>query len=339
MEACSFFPSIFHVTCNKESTLLTNTMKTLNLLAFFISLIAVSGQLIGNLQISEEDWEIVQTAADISRELGRRPRVLRRRRPFDKRFWNRHARATLVEADGRCFVAFKGRRFSAMQLLLPRRTKNYCVGGECCLVQRRWEQDLGNLVSQIKPHLEACVSNYCSKDDCTVITGHGTGGSLAALAAMSFNAFNPFGITFGEIQAVETPCPLIESDRWWRFINTEQVDGSLVYDRLAARRYSRFPKALGHTLLLSSVDSTAVAHMGIDRAWEYDPSDVRILPNRRSDSVFKYYDRISAVTTAYTSLSYPVASDGFVEGTYCSFGGECQSRLCGEKDGERVCID
>lgn len=308
-------------------------MKARNWLTWLASLTIVSSQLIGYLEITQEDWEIVQTAADISSER------FGRRTSFDKLFQNRQAKAALVQTNGHCFLAFKGRSFSALQLPLPRRTSDYCVGGECCLVQRKWQQDLGNLLSEIKPHLEACVNDYCSTDNCTIITGHGTGGSLAALAAMSLNTYNPFGITFGELQAVETPCILIESERWWRFINTEQVDKTLVYDRLAARRYLKFPLALGHTLLLSSVDSTAVAHMGIDRTWEYDQDDVRILPGRRTDSMTKYQDRISAITKTYKSQSYPIDADGFVDGAYCSFGGECQSRLCGESDGQRLCIN
>lgn len=302
------------------------------LLALFLTLIAVAAQQIGYLEITEEDWKIVQTAAAVvSDRFGRLG-------PFDEIFRNRHARAGLIGLDGRCYVAFKGRGFTALQLILPRRTDDFCVANECCLVQRKWQRDIGNLLKDIKPQLEACVSDYCTQTDCVVITGHGSGGSLAALAAMSLQEFNPFGITFGEPQSVETPCLLIESERWWRFIITEQVDGALVYDRVAARRYSKFPKALGHILLLSSVDSTAVAHMGIDRKWEYDPSEVRILPGRRTESMSKYQDRVSAITANYKTLSYPVASDGFDEGTFCNFGGECQSRLCGEKDGQQVCI-
>lgn len=317
----------------------TTKMKTAILLTWLMSLITASGQLIGNLQISEEDWNNVQTAADISLEIRRHPHHLRRRGSFDKLFRSIHARAALIQSDGRCFVAFKGRRFSSLQLKLPRRTRNYCMDGDCCLVQRKWQKELGNLLSRIKPELDACVNNYCSTGNCTVITGHGIGGSLAALAAMSLKEYNPFGITFGELQAVETPCPLIESERWWRFINTEQVGRSLVYDRLASRRYSKFPLALGHTLLLSSVDRTAVAHMGKDRAWDFDPSDIRISPGQRTDSMSKYHDSISAITAAYTAnLSYPIAPDGFDDGTYCSFGGECQSRLCGERNGQRLCI-
>lgn len=304
----------------------------LTLLALFLGLFVVNGQQVGYLEITEDDWKIVQTAAEIaSGGFGRRGLI--------DRVFQRNGKAGVVRTEGRCYVAFRGPRLASLQLFLPRRTNDYCVENECCLVQRKWQREIRDLVSDIKPDLEACVNDYCTEMDCTVITGHGTGASLASLAAMSLKAFNPFTITFGEIQNVETPCALVDSDRYWRIINTEQVDGALVYDRLSARRYDRFPKALGHILLLSSVDSTAVAHMGIDRNWEYNPSEVRILPGRRTDSMSKYQDRISAITAKYTTtLSYPVAPDGFDGGALCTFGGECQSRLCGETDGKRVCL-
>ena len=302
------------------------------LLSMVLSLVVASAQQIGYLEITEDDWTIVQAAADIASggfgQNGLLGRVFRR-----------NGKAGVVQSEGRCFVAFRGPRLPSLQLFLPRRTKGYCVGNECCLVQRKWQRELRNLVSDIKPDLEACVNDYCTEMNCTVVTGHGTGASLAALAAMSLQAYNPFTITFGEIQNVETPCALIDSDRYWRIINTEQVDGALVYDRLSARRYDRFPKALGHILLLSSVDRTAVAHMGIDRNWEYNPSEVKILPGRRTDSIRKYQDRIAAIAAKYTTtLGYPVAPDGFDGGAMCTFGGECQSRLCGEKDGNRTCL-
>jgi hypothetical protein len=311
-------------------------MKTFySFLALLLSFVMAAAQQIGYLEITEEDWSIVQNAADIvSERFGRFG-------SFETVFRYRNSRAVLVQSDGRCYVAFRGPRLASLKLFVPRRTKDYCVENECCLVQRKYERDLGDLVSKIRPELEACVNDYCTEMDCVVITGHGIGGSLAALAAMSLKSYNPFGITFGEVQNVETPCPLIDSERWWRFVNTEQEDGALVYDRLSARRYSRFPKALGHILLLSSVDSTAVAHMGIDRKWEYeyDTRRVRILPGRRTNSMTKYQDRISALTAQYTTtLTYPIAVEGFDEGSVCNFGGECESRLCGENEGKRVCL-
>jgi hypothetical protein len=54
------------------------------------------------------------------------------------------------------------------------------------------------------------------------------GGAIAAVAAVYLADLNPYVFTFGQPPTLDEHCPLVTSDRWYRYVNTESVQAGTV---------------------------------------------------------------------------------------------------------------
>lgn len=187
--------------------------------------------------------------------------------------------------------------------------------------------------SDMEASLRECAKDCVNKDECVVLTGHSEGGAIAAVAGVYLADLNPYVITFGQPPTINAPCPLITSDRWYRYVNTKSIKSGAV-----GLAYDAIPFApvmgvdyWGHLILLSD-DTSAVAYIGLDVQDRFSPLDVngfeahRML--RRVGSAYPgYLDRVETIITVYANKTYPVVSTGYVSGSLCV--SKCEPRYHG----------
>lgn len=142
---------------------------------------------------------------------------------------------------------------------------------------------------------------------------------MAAIAGLILVDLNPYVITFGQPDAIFAPCPVATSERWFRFVNTmtSEVTG-IMYDVIPFSP-SLGAASFGHLIILSD-DTTGIAYMGLDSQDSFGPLSSKV------HSSTAYLDRIEALMG---NGKYPVRSNGFIAGSFCSQDKECESNMCG----------
>jgi Lipase (class 3) len=171
--------------------------------------------------------------------------------------------------------------------------------------------------------LRDCAKDCVNKDECVVLTGHSQGGAIAAVAAVYLADLNPYVFTFGQPPTVYSPCPLITSDRWYRYVNTKNVQSGLVgiaYDPVPFAP-SLGADHFGHMLLLSE-DPIDVAYIGLDVQDSFSPLNVNgfeshSMVHANGSAYPGYLDRIDAIVLSYGNVSYPVNPSGYTSGSLC----------------------
>jgi hypothetical protein len=171
--------------------------------------------------------------------------------------------------------------------------------------------------------LRECAKDCVIKDECVVLTGHSQGGAIAAVAAIALADLNPYVITFGQPPTIDAPCPVITSDRWYRYVNTKATERGVIgifYDPVPFLP-GFGADDWGHMMLLSQ-DNTGIAYIGLDAQDYFRPLDVKGFESHSmvaaDDSPFPgYLDRIEAMMTAYQNGTYPVRTTGYVAGSLC----------------------
>lgn len=171
--------------------------------------------------------------------------------------------------------------------------------------------------------LRECAKDCVNKDECVVLTGHSQGGAIAAVAGVYLADLNPYVITFGQPPTINAPCPLITSDRWYRYVNTKKVESGLV-----GIAYDPVPfspgigaDSWGHMILLSD-DTSGVAYIGLDIQDHFGPLNVKgfeahFMVHHNGSSYPGYLDRIEAIMSAYANGTYPVVTTGYIAGSLC----------------------
>ena len=140
-------------------------------------------------------------------------------------------------------------------------------------------------------------------------------------------------ITFGQPPAIDSPCPLIASSRWYRYVNTKAAETfrfGIVYDPVP------FSPGLGadnfgHMILLSE-DNTGVAYIGLDAQDYFGPPNVNGFEAHSMVSANGtypgYLDRIEVIMGEYANGTYPVRTSGYIAGSLCTEDKECESSSC-----------
>jgi hypothetical protein len=163
-----------------------------------------------------------------------------------------------------------------------------------------------------------------------VLTGHSQGGAIAAVAGVKLADLNPYVITFGQPATLEAPCPLVSSERWYRFVNTkESEEAGIVYDPVpfAPGMGMEF---FGHMILLGQ-DPSGVAYIGLDANTDFSPLNVlgfeaHSMSAAEGVSYPGYWDRLK--TLVANSTEFPIRADGFADGSLCTQSSECLSDVC-----------
>jgi len=135
--------------------------------------------------------------------------------------------------------------------------------------------------------------------------------------------------TFGQPPTIDAPCPLITSERWYRFVNTKAVASGLIgvaYDPIPFAP-SMGVENWGHMILLND-DTEHVAYIGLDSQVQFSPLNIHgfeahSMVNDASNGTVVhpgYLDRINAIIKTYDTRSedkYPVTTIGYSAGSLC----------------------
>lgn len=159
-----------------------------------------------------------------------------------------------------------------------------------------------------------------------LITLSSSGGAISAVAGIALADLNPYVITFGQPPTIDAPCDLVTSERWFRYVNTKSVKGSVVgiaYDPVPFLP-SMGTENFGHMIMLSD-DSSSVAYIGLDVQEKFNPLNVHgFEAHSMIHAVLSefpgYLDRIEALIATYKNRTYPVATTGYVAGSLCVSG-------------------
>jgi hypothetical protein len=177
--------------------------------------------------------------------------------------------------------------------------------------------------SDMEKSLRACAKDCVNKDECVVLTGHSQGGAIAAVAGVYLADLNPYVVTFGQPPTINAPCPLITSDRWYRYVNTKSIESGLeglAYDPVPFAP-SMDADHWGHMIMLSN-DTSGVAYIGLDVQDRFSPLDVNgfeahSMIHKKGSTYPGYLDRIGSIMSEYTNKIYPVVTTGYVAGSLC----------------------
>jgi hypothetical protein len=233
-------------------------------------------------------------------------------------------------------------------VLLSYRSQNLKLGTEdvcddeghvCCSTRTGFFEAYNTpYKEESEAELRKCAAKCESPDECVVLTGHSQGGAIAAVAALYFADLNPYVITFGQPATIDAPCPMITSERWYRWVNTKDLNAlarGIVYDPVP------FAPGLGadnfgHMILLGGADSSGVAYIGLDAQDAFGISAAGIdAHNMRAaeGSLFPgYLDRIDAIMEAYAKNgTYPIRTNGYLAGSLCSADTECETGDCAKE--------
>mmetsp|Transcript_5956 Transcript_5956/g.8422 ORF Transcript_5956/g.8422 Transcript_5956/m.8422 type:complete len:483 (+) Transcript_5956:112-1560(+) len=297
----------------------------------FPASIQQQGSAVPDVVLSQKIMALVQHSAELSAlAYENDPKSKDMGAPYDIQvFIDEPDEALVAKRDGYCFGAFRG-----TTLTLEDWRQNIRLGkepicdkdGVCC------ETRQGFFDAYMTPYHEpwekamrACAATCTNPMECVVLTGHSQGGSIAAVASVALADLAPLTITFGQPYTLDFPCARIDSERFYRFINTEGDDDGIVYDPV-----SFIPglgaDAFGHTIILSN-DHTGVAYIGLDAQDYFSPLDLSAAAHNMQGTE-EYPGYLDRVNTLVESGSFPIRNDGYVAGSLCSDGKECQSGIC-----------
>lgn len=172
------------------------------------------------------------------------------------------------------------------------------------------------------------------------MTGHSKGGSIAQVAGVFLERFNPLAIALGNEPALYEGCSLLNLTRWFRSGNTRTDSrfGLLLYDMPFINFLLRFAYEptfnYGYTFVMTD-DDLGVASLGLNNQVKMGPTDRLSLArchnfhsfiDESPASVVGYNDRILRLMA---NQQYPIRTTGFRPGFLFSNDLECASGRCG----------
>lgn len=261
-----------------------------------------------------------------------------------------HDAALYAEMDGYCLIAFRGSKLNLDEWYFQSQEGSDSICSEaseksCCDVRKGvyGTYASASYKTRLEFKMRSCFHKCKDKDECLVLSGHSQGGATAAVAAILFEAYNPYVITFGEPPSVKSDCEFIDSERWFRYVNTADSDTTAIgisYDPIA------FLPSLGTMvygqLIILGDDKEDVAYIGLDSTTEFAPvnAEGKLSHNMVGTPEYPgYLDRLE--TLVDNTKSYPVAAVGFKAHHLCSENIECASNKC-EKEtffSFKQCVD
>lgn len=228
---------------------------------------------------------------------------------------------TARTVDGYCFAAFRG-----TSLNVDDWSQNLQIGesevcadggggrGRACCSSRVGFYDAYDTTyrAAVEGSIRDCARSCPNRDECVVLTGHSQGGAVAAVAAVVLADLNPTVITFGQPPTVDAPCPLLNGERIYRFVNTKATAVGIAYDPVPMAP-GLGADHFGNMIILSD-DPTGVAFIGLDANEYFHPflNGVEAHYMRAGAAVNGtaypgYADRIDALTGPNTT--YPVRNN------------------------------
>lgn len=239
--------------------------------------------------------------------------------------------ALMAKKDGYCFGAFRGTTMTWIdwQQNIRFGKEDVCSEKTCCQTRTGFYDAYDtDYKKAFESSIRKCAATCDNPDECVVLTGHSQGGAIAAVAALFLADLNPYVMTFGQPHTIESPCELVSSQRWFRFINTKDSGKvGLTYDPV-----SFVPglgaDSFGHMLLLST-DSSGVAYIGLDAQDAFGPLNVggfEAHSMKGTPTHPGYLDRLEHILGNVTT--YPIRTTGYADGSLCTESKECESGKC-----------
>jgi hypothetical protein len=248
--------------------------------------------------------------------------------------------AIVAKKGGRCYLAFRGTTVDFADWSQNAGLGNEDIYRDNNVTTGEFCEARGGFTDFIRTEpvargladLEACIATCEDKDDCLVITGHGQGGAVAAIASIGLYRHNPIVITYGQPPTLNVACPYIRSNRYYRYVNSmKDIDGENVikFDLVVvAPTFVSQSVHYGYFILLSE-DKTAVKYFGFNNDYDFRPNiaDSTIAAHTVSGTLYSYETRIANLLT-----NVPITMDGFGRGNICETGYSeiCASEACVE---------
>ena len=243
--------------------------------------------------------------------------------------------------DGKCLLFFPGTNglnpLDVFQNFLPGFQQvcpiDLTVGGECCQARSGYYSGYDTYYrAELEGDVAACVATCLNADECLYISGHSQGGSVARIAAIRFQYANPIVISFANGRTLNAECTQLNSSRWIRFVNTRaKFYKGLIYDPWPF--FSQIDhKAYNHGVTyIFSEDVTALATVTVNAYERVGPLDWSQIAHAIDFDVgwlhlgAGYLNRIARIID---NGVFPVPTNGFSSGYYCTRDEECQSKSC-----------
>mmetsp|Transcript_35758 Transcript_35758/g.52400 ORF Transcript_35758/g.52400 Transcript_35758/m.52400 type:complete len:416 (+) Transcript_35758:109-1356(+) len=243
--------------------------------------------------------------------------------------------AIVTKVDGYCYGVFRGTESTNLddwkQNIDPRTDEVCNDDGGCCDARQGFVRAYeAPFKDQFEADLVECAASCDDPDECVVLTGHSQGGAIANLAAIINVDLNPYVITFGQPAAVHEPCPYINSEKYYHYINSVMDGDELEHDVVP------FGPGLGSSffgyMIIVSPQSDAVANYGLNAYPDISDFHLNIEPFKAhsmdgGEEGFGYIQRIEALMS---HDEYPIPAGGWHQGDACSDDGECISGFCNE---------
>lgn len=236
--------------------------------------------------------------------------------------------------DGVCYAAFMGTQaanpldqIQNVNLFGPQ-----IVGNTNCKVRGGFHDAYyTSYYDELRPEIDACVSSCSGSGGCPlVVTGHSQGGSIAVVAAIDLQEYEPLVMTFGALPVVMNEtlnCNGIVAENHYRFVNV--IDG--VYDKYSMS-LPLGAEHIGHLILLDDTNYP-LAYPGMNSNF------IRLPTNAQTHDRNIYFSRIQGL---FDNHLFPIPLTGWPEGHICNFDDECNgSDICanGEVSSCALCSD
>eukprot|EP00527_Entomoneis_sp_CCMP2396_P004298 CAMPEP_0198141192 /NCGR_PEP_ID=MMETSP1443-20131203/4226_1 /TAXON_ID=186043 /ORGANISM="Entomoneis sp., Strain CCMP2396" /LENGTH=514 /DNA_ID=CAMNT_0043803845 /DNA_START=41 /DNA_END=1585 /DNA_ORIENTATION=+ len=255
--------------------------------------------------------------------------------------------ALVIKRGGYCFGVFRGTTMTWDDWSQNLEVGNHEICADdtdektCCTTRVGfWHCYDTEYKNKMESALKECAETCDNMDECVVLTGHSQGGAAAAVAGVVLASLNPYVFTFGQPATILSPCERVNSERWYRWVNTkdsETLNSGIAYDPVpfAPGMGADF---FGHMILISS-DDTGVAYVGLNAQQFFGPLNVNGFEAHNMYApegvAFPgYADRISKIMELYDQdEKYPVRANGFIPGSYCTEDVECETKKCERETG------
>jgi len=178
--------------------------------------------------------------------------------------------ALVARLDNVCYVGFQSTRatnvFDIWQLFDK---SEQSIAG--CKVRRGFYR--GYYTCYYDNFLEKVEECMAPEGSELVVTGHSQGGSVAMMAFLDLQKYNPIAIAFGSLPAFQEHCNSIDSSRIYRFSNT----GDHWYDTYANSKQIEGVH-MGESILLDAVSTSPAVYLGLDESTLRTPKTIFVHP-------------------------------------------------------------
>ena len=287
--------------------------------------------------LDEAFFKITYTSLELEifLELGREPRNITEFE-YIKEYNSKVDKSIVAKKDGKCFAVFRGSVgiLDALANFLPGFWP-ICPNGvkHCkCLARKGFFTGYNtDTRAQRDADIKTCVDSCTDKsfDTCLVVSGHSRGGSIAHVATVALQEYNPLTITSGHGRSLSRRhcSDYLNPNRMIRLANSRHGDiHGMAYDRwVFFHQIDTLMWNHGITYILSD-DVNNLANIGVN-GWEagFLADDTAHALTRPEDDQGGYRNRIERIMAAGM---YPVNTNGFQSGFFCSRDIECISRRC-----------